>query len=117
MSGVTSGSIYRKYDAREKDRTKLPYIEITNVKSFYSEAAANVAFKVGDLVIEELHAYHTNPIRIFINGDRVREQDKDLITRVRSFFIGKSSRNYKLTHSQQESDIVLYMLRPKKNRR
>jgi hypothetical protein len=64
-------------------------------------------------VIEELHAYHTNPIRIFINGDRAREQDKDLITRVRGIFSTKSPGNYKLTDTQQESDIVLYMLRPK----
>lgn len=113
LSGVTRGSIYRKYDAREKDKTKLPYMEITNVKSIYSEAAANGAFKVGDLVIEELHAYHTNPIRIFINGDLVREQDKDLITRVRGIFKNRSPGNYKLTGTQQESDIVLYMLRPK----
>lgn len=115
LSGVSVGSIYRKYDPREKDKTKLPFMEITGVTSFYSDASANGSFEVGDLVVEERHAYYSHPVRIYINGDYSQKQDKALITRLRRLFTGYSSLfpGFKLTDYQEESDILLYVLRPK----
>lgn len=117
LSGITNGSIFRLYNPQEKDIAKLPTIKITVVKPFTSEAEAMKpgSFKIGDLVVEENHAYHFKPIPVFINADDPQCEDKTIINRLRCLFTGKNPElpGYRLTENQQACEVVLYVLRPR----
>jgi len=118
LSGITAGSVFRLYNPQEKDNAKLPTLEITKVYPFTSEAKVKNGgeFKIGDLVVEDSHAYHFKPIPVFINADDPKGEDKEVITRVRNLFTGEIPElpGYRLTNKQQECELVLYVLRPKK---
>jgi hypothetical protein len=114
LSGVTVGSLYRKYDLHEKDKSRLPIAEITRVEPFYSEAAGSGPFNVGDLIVEKEHVYCFEPIPVFINAHDPKEEDKQESDILRNLFTGERSelQGFQLTANQPDSQIVLYILRP-----
>jgi V8-like Glu-specific endopeptidase len=114
LSGVTIGSLYRKYDPKEKDKSRLPIMEITRVEPFYSEAVASSTLCVGDLIIEKEHAYRFQPIRVFINADDLKDEDKQVLGSLRNLFTGEKPKlqGFQLARNQPDSEIVLYILRP-----
>lgn len=118
LSGITGGSIFRLFNPKEKNKSKLPAIEITTVKPFYSEAIVKNEgiFKIGDLVVEESHAYNFDPVPVFINADDPKGEDKKVMDRLRDLFYGTYPNlpGYQLTSNQQACELVLYVLRPKK---
>lgn len=118
LSGITEGSIFRLFNPKEKNKSKLPAIEITKVKPFYSEAIVKNegTFKIGDLVVEESHAYNFDPVPVFINADDPNGEDKKVLDRLRDLFYGTypDLPGYQLTSNQQDCELVLYVLRPKK---
>jgi hypothetical protein len=118
LSGITAGSIFRLYNPGEKNKYKLPAIKITGVKPFYSEAIVKNegTFQIGDLVVEESHEFHFDPVPVFINADAPRGEDKTVINRLCGLFTGKypGLPGYRLTDNQPACELVLYVLRPKK---
>ncbi|MEN8221152.1 MAG: hypothetical protein ABFS56_33340, partial [Pseudomonadota bacterium] len=107
-AGVTKGSIYR---LQSENRARL---EITKVGTFESEAKTTVvgAFKVGDLVVEKSHAYHFDPIKVYLSADY--SEDRHLLQAIRA---GTSELpGYVLTNKPEQTDLRLQLLRPKRGR-
>jgi hypothetical protein len=62
-AGVTVGSIYHQHP---ENRASL---KITKVGTFESEGTASGRFKLGDNVLEKSHAYHFDPIKVYLAAD------------------------------------------------
>jgi hypothetical protein len=110
-AGVTIGSIYR---LQSENRARL---EISKVENFESEGKTTVvgAFKVGDLVVEESHAYHFDPIKVYLSADYPKDQP--LLQAIRAAFQGTSELpGYVLTNKPEQMDLRLQLLRPKRGR-
>jgi len=116
LSGITVGSQYRQYKPGQRNKSSLPSAKIEVVTPFYSEALATGNFKVGDLVYEEEHVYAFKPVTVFINADDPKGEDKQVMETLRSLFPGTKNKlpGFRLARNQQESEILLYILRPKK---
>jgi hypothetical protein len=105
VAGMTVGSVYRLHQHPES----LPRIEITQVGTFESEGKTTAvgAFKAGDLVIEESHAYHFNPIKVYLDADYPK--DRPLLEAAFQALPG-----YALTDNPDKTDLRLHLLRPKR---
>jgi hypothetical protein len=128
LSGVTVDSVYRLYVPDRSDThpsplpggdpQNLPTLTITEVKTFVSSGKTEGTFKKGDLVVEESHAYHFPPIKIYVDTDYPDGQDKPLLQAIRSAFQVRPDKTsplpaYSLTDDPQQAEIHLYLLRPK----
>ncbi len=117
LSGVTVGSVYRGSSAKGSDD---PTLTITGIKTFASSGKAEGTFHVGDLVVEESHAYHFPPIKVYLDADYPEQKDKPLLQAIHSAFqpfSGDKIPNfpgYALTEDSQDADLHLYIVRPRK---
>jgi hypothetical protein len=120
VAGVTVGSIYRLHKPQHPDPESLPHFKITQVGTFESEGKTTVgAFKVGDLVVEESHAYHFAPIKVYLSADYPNKQDKQLLQTIRAAFQPGADGTqplpgYELTDDPSHTDLRLHLLRPKR---
>lgn len=120
IAGVTEGSIYRLYQPQHRNPQSLPSLTITKVTSFnsYAQAKPKDAFKTGDLVVEERHAYHFTPLTVYLKAD-FPEQDQPLLQRIQTAFKNHSGVTqplaaYQLTDDPANVDLRLHLLRPKR---
>ncbi len=118
LSGVTKGSVYRLYQAQHPNPQSLPSLTITQIKPFASYGKPTGTFKTGDLVVEESHAYHFTPIKVFLDADDPNGKDKPLLQAIQAAFQPsadgiKRFPAYRLTHDPFQSDLRLYIVRPK----
>jgi hypothetical protein len=119
VAGVTVGSVYRLYQPQHPNPQKLQSFQITQVKAFESigkishDTQAGL-FKRGDLVVEESHAYHFDPIKVYLSADY--SKDKPLLRSIRAAFQLKPDAlpGYVLTDNPYNTDLRLHMLRPKR---
>ncbi|MEN8218633.1 MAG: caspase family protein [Pseudomonadota bacterium] len=111
VAGVTIGSTYRLYQPQHPNPQKLQSLQITQVKAFESIGKTTQAglFKPGDLVVEESHAYHFEPIKVYLSADY--SKDKALL---RTAFHDGTLPGYKLTDNPYNTDLRLHLLRPKR---
>ena len=122
LAGVTKDSVYRLYDPKSLNLHNLPSITITKVTPFasYGNFESENAFKTGDLVVKESHAYHFEPIKVFLKADFPKE-DKTLLQTIQSAFQStpddKTSSLFPyvlLTQDSSKTDLRLHLLRPKR---
>ncbi len=109
IAGVTVGSVYRLH--RDVSPPK-PYLEITQVSTFESEGKAVGTFKPGDLVVEETHAYHFEPIKVYLSADY--PEDQPLLQNIQAAFNAFKLPGYVLTEQADNTDMRLHLLRPKR---
>lgn len=120
LSGVTKNSVYRFYQSQHPNPQSLPQLTITKVTGFvsYGKQEPKGAFQTGDLVVEESHAYHFTPIKVFLESD-LPKQDKLLLQKIKSAFQRRLDRThplsaYTLTDDLSYAEWRLYLLRPKR---
>jgi hypothetical protein len=120
IAGVTEGSVYRLYKPQHPNPQKLPSLTIDRVTPFvsYGEHEPVGVFQTGDLVIEESHAYHFPPIKVYLEADFPYGKDKALLQAIQSAFQPKpdgtrSFPAYRLTDEPSHAELRLYLLRPK----
>jgi hypothetical protein len=104
--GVTVGSVYHLHQPPE---TRL---EITQVGTFESEGKAVGTFKVGDLVVEESHAYPFEPIKVYLSADEPKDQP--LLQAIKAAFQPNTLPSYVLTNDPYKTELRLQLLRPKR---
>ncbi|PLY07102.1 MAG: hypothetical protein C0622_00225 [Desulfuromonas sp.] len=114
LAGVTAGSVYRLYVPDHSDPDSLPTLTVTRVRPFYSVAEVSGNLAVGDLIVELSHASHISRIPLFISGDYAESVDKDLISSLKSSLVNEQLLAYRLVETQQEAEVVLYVLHPQK---
>ena len=118
IAGVTKGSVYRLHQPQQTNSDRQPRLKITEVKPFNSSGKVSQgAFKSGDLVVEESHAYHFNPIKVYLSADFPK--DKPLLQAIGAAFMPRSDGTkplpgYALTNDPYQADLHLYLLRPKR---
>jgi hypothetical protein len=122
-AGVTVGSVYRLYNPQHPNNKKLPRFTVSGVKAFMSYGFAPKVglFKKGDLVIEESHAYHFDPIKVYLSADYPKGKDKPLLQIIRTAFDphpnGKQAfPGYIPTEDPYNTDLRLHLLRPKRKK-
>ncbi|RKZ87647.1 MAG: hypothetical protein DRR19_13410 [Candidatus Parabeggiatoa sp. nov. 1] len=120
LAGVTEGSVYRLYNPQHPDPETLPSLTITNATTFisYGEPEPKGSFKVGDLVVEESHAYHFTPIKVTLEADFPNGEDQLLLQAIQTAFQTRSDETqpfpaYTLTDDPSNTDLRLHLLRPK----
>lgn len=120
-AGVTVGSVYRLYKPQHANPQNLPSFTITKVEAFKSEGEANQVglFKYGDLVIEDSHAYHFDPIKVYLSADYPKTKDQRLLQTIQAAFQPYSRGKtrlpaYALTNDPYDADLRLHLLRPKR---
>jgi hypothetical protein len=120
-AGVTVGSVYRLYNSQHPNKKNLPRFTVSGVKAFMSYGFAPKVglFKKGDLVIEESHAYHFDPIKVYLSADYPKDKDRLLLQIIRSAFYprpnGKQAfPGYISTEDPYNADLRLHLLRPKR---
>jgi len=118
-AGVTKDSVYRLYNPQHPNPKSLPRFTITGVKAFesYGETNGQNPFKPGDLVIEASHAYHFDPIKVYLSADYPKSKDKSLLQTIQVAFQshGKQALSrYVLTNDPYNTDLRLHLLRPKR---
>jgi len=108
VAGVTVGSVYRSR------QHPLRRIEITQVGTFESDGKTTAvgAFKAGDLVVEESHAYHFDPIKVSLSADS--PNDKPLLQAIQAAFQPNADGtqplpSYVLTDKPDETDLRLLL--------
>jgi len=111
-TNVTKGSIYR---LPQQNPARL---EITKVGTFKStgKTTAVGAFKNSDLVVEESHAYHFDPIKVYLSADYPKK-DQQLLQAIRAAFqpsYAVQLPGYVLTNNPNNIDLRLHLLRPKR---
>ncbi|TGO03268.1 hypothetical protein PN36_10085 [Candidatus Thiomargarita nelsonii] len=111
VAGVTVGSIYHL--------SQSAGLEITKVEAFKSVGKTlQGRFKVGDVVIEKNHAYHFEPIKVYVSADFPK--DKPLLQSIKAAFFPdpdtglQSIPGYILTDDPYNTDLRLHLLRPKR---
>ncbi len=111
--GVTVGSIYRLH-RQPKNKAR---IEITKVGTFKSEAKITKGrFKLGDLLVEESHAYDFKTIKVYLSAD-YPQKDRALLQSIRTAFQNSSEiPAYVLTNKANMADLRLQLLRPKRGK-
>jgi hypothetical protein len=116
-AGVTVGSIYRQHPK------SIARLEITKVGAFESEGKMTVmvggAFKIGDLVVEESHAYHYDPYKVYLFADYPK--DKPLLQAIQAAFLPsvdgtRAFPSYVITDKPDNTDLRLHLLRPKRGK-
>jgi hypothetical protein len=120
-AGVTVGSVYRLYNPQRPNQKNLPRLTVSGVKAFMSYGFSPKVglFKKGDLVIEESHAYHFDPIKVYLSADYPKGKDKPLLQIIRTAFDprpnGKQAfPGYIPTEDPYNADLRLHLLRPKR---
>ena len=116
LLGVTKGSVYRLYKSRGDSPS--PRFKIYHVEPFasYAEADSKGNFKIGDLVVEESHAYNFTPIKVYLGADF--DKDKPLLKKIAAAFATQPlSTAYELTNNPHQANLQLYLLRPKHNKK
>jgi hypothetical protein len=110
LAGLTPGTVLRK---RNLDQTQnsQPTLELTEVSALSSTGSPDAGFAVGDLLEVQEYACQTSPIRVYIRADL--QQDAPLVEQVKN--VVRDLKAYDLSSSQAECDLVLQILRPKKN--
>jgi hypothetical protein len=129
LAGVTEGSIYRLYDPNAFQLDNLPRLTITQVTPFASygesepkfdpnnELEPKNAFKKGDLIVEESHAYDFEKFKVYLDVDY--PEDQPLLKVIQSAFQSTSDEEtfsffpYRLTQDSSHADLRLHLLRPK----
>ncbi|MEN8218937.1 MAG: caspase family protein [Pseudomonadota bacterium] len=106
LLGVTKGSVYRLYNS-PKDSPRLKIYLVTPFAS-YAKAESKGNFKVGDLVVEESHAYHFTAFKVYLGADF--DEDKPLLKEIVAAFATLSA--YQLTDNPHQANLQLYLLRP-----
>jgi len=115
LGGVTRGSIFRVYDpGRGKNATSLATLEATHVSPFTSSASVDGVVRPGDLVVEESHVYEMAPIPVFLNADFPEGEDQPILRRLQAMFEQTSLRGFERVEEQGMSELVLYVIRPRK---
>ncbi|TGO02419.1 hypothetical protein PN36_25455 [Candidatus Thiomargarita nelsonii] len=120
LAGVTEGSKYCLYKPEESNPPNLPCMTIGKVKPFVSYAQKlkpRGIFKIGDLVVEKSHAYHFMPSKVYLEADFPKE-DEPLLKAIRAAFQPNPDGTqplsaYQLTNDPYDTDLRLYLLRPK----
>jgi len=117
LSGVTEGSVFRLYKAQEPRAQNLPSLLITQVKTFESFGKPTGTFKTGDLVVEENHAYHFTPIKVFLEADFPNGKDKPLLQAIQAAFQPsayaiKRFPAYSLIDEPSNAELRLHLFRP-----
>ena len=112
LAGVTEASVYHLYNP-EMPNSLLPRLTIDAVRPFESYGIPEIdgTFHKGDLIIEELHAYHFLPIKLSLEADFPNSIDKQLLKKIKQQ-IGKIFA-YTLVDNPSEANLRLYLLRPK----
>jgi hypothetical protein len=120
-AGVTVGSVYRLYNPQHPNKKNLPSLTVSRVKAFMSYGFAPKVglFKKGDLVIEENHAYHFDPIKVYLSADYPKGKDRLRLQIIRTAFEprpnGKQAfPGYIPTEDPYNADLRLHLLRPKR---
>jgi hypothetical protein len=120
VAGVTKGSVYRSQPQHANPKS-LPSLTITEVKAFrsFGKASKAGAFKSGDLVVEESHAYHFKPIKLYLSADFPNDKDRPLLQAIRAAFQANPDGTlpfpgYRLTNDPYQAELHLYLLRPKR---
>ncbi len=116
LSGVTQGSIYRLYKPQHPNSQSLPSLTITQIKPFASYGEAEGTFQTGDLVVEESHAYHFTPIKVFLETDFPNGEDKPLLQAINAAFQPsadgmKRFPAYNLTDEPSNAELRLHLFR------
>lgn len=116
VAGVTAGSVYRQHQPRHPNPENLPRLEITQVEAFKSLGKITQgAFMPNDLVVEESHAYHFDPIKVYLSADYPK--DEPLLRAIRAAFQDSSELpGYVLTNKPDKTELRLQLLRPKRGR-
>ncbi|QTA81704.1 DUF4384 [Desulfonema limicola] len=109
LTGVTKGSVFRKYDP-DSDIKNLPSLEIIHTEANTSKGRTAGTLKVGDMMTLETYQHNTEPLKIMIRADS--EKDKPLADKIRKAVTGLSA--YEITANQNETAFVIQILRPKK---
>jgi len=111
VAGVTVGSIYHSSQSAR--------LEITDVEAFKSVGKTlQGTFQAGDVVIEKDHAYHFEPIKVYLSADYPKE--KALLQSIKAAFYPdpetglQSIPGYILTDDPYNTDLRLHLLRPKR---
>jgi len=113
LSGVTVGSVYRKYDSNLENLATHPTLIITSVDTFFSTGRISGDFLPGDLLVEKTHAYELDPMLVYVAGDLAESEGGKIIHALKGMFGGIGMPGYQLTDTQQQSNMVLYLLFPK----
>ena len=110
IQGVTEGSVYVSAKHKESKTADTTTIVITNVMTFFSEGKVSKAgLSVGDFVVEDVHAYPYEPMKVFFMADL--ESDRALLGNlIKEISILP---NFIITDTQKESDLVIFVVRPK----
>ncbi len=114
-ASVTVGSTYRLHQQKESQAR----IEITKVGTFESEGKMTIAgaFQVGDLLVEENHAYHFKPFKVYLSADYPNGKDRPLLQAIQAAFQRSSELSgYALTNEPNNIDLRLQLLRPKRGK-
>jgi hypothetical protein len=98
LESITTGSIYKKMGADDGSR-----IEITKVSSFESEGSTTSHFAKGDLVVEESHMFHNEPLKLYVHS--ALPQDHRLVAELQKSI--QSMSGYTQTDRQDSADYVL----------
>ncbi len=119
LAGVTRESVYRLSDLEEETPELLPTLTITKVEDFSSTGIAQGWFQGGDLVVEESHAYHFDPVKVYIDVGENERSNKTLVEAIQAAFLpGEEGLSlmpgYTLTDAPGQADVRLHLLRPAK---
>ena len=110
LAGMTRGSVLRKYDPQQVNHAS-PTLKLAEVSPLQSTGEADGGFVVGDLLILDTFVYDKGAIRVFVRCDLA--EDAALTEHVRDALTSLNA--YQLAPSQLECDLVLQILRPKKD--
>ncbi|OQY58023.1 MAG: hypothetical protein B6245_14020 [Desulfobacteraceae bacterium 4572_88] len=114
LLGATQGSVYRReYDPQAKAPQDLPDITITKVNATWSQGDVTGKFEVGDLVVLEHYQHDTAPMKLFVRADS--EKDLPVLGRIQDDVKKGKCPAYEITDNQKESDLVIQILRPRKD--
>ena len=115
VNGATAGSLYRLHRPGEgEDMPQVASLELTRVRPYTSEGTVREgAFKVGDLVVEAEHAYPFAPLRLAVEGDFAKDEDRPLVERLADMV--KGLEGLALATDRAGADWVIYVLRPRRS--
>ncbi|MCH8149625.1 MAG: DUF4384 domain-containing protein [Planctomycetes bacterium] len=116
LSGMTVGSTFRLHSTLTQDDGVDPISSLKIVRVLAAEAEAEVlegSFRVGDLVVEQQHAYPFDPTPVFVTGDFALDLDKTIVTKMAKSI--EALEGYSVVDSQKSSELVLYITRAKRD--
>jgi len=112
LNGVTLNSIYQTHSPLKKGE-KPGTFKITEVEADQSWGKVlSGSFQPGHLAVESQHVYPFKPIQVFLNSDFKKGIDQTLLKTLRNEI--NTISGFQVNSDQKKSDIVLYVLHPKK---